>query len=236
MSTFSRRNFIRGGGLGLAALGVGGTAYLLSEDNAPTPPSGEMGAYGEYLKEKAVPPRKASENFAPTEENIQGPFFREGAPFRAKITPPLEPGTVLLIGGVVWGHDTKKPLANARLDIWQANHDGRYDNDDPRSPPKKDEFKYRARLLTDENGYYEYETIHPGRYKVGRELWRPSHIHYFVHHPGYKSLVTQLYFKGDPCNEKDEFIKPSLIVDLEKRRAGEQGYEAGRFDIVLANA
>ena len=60
-------------------------------------------------------PAKAPEAPAPaklavTEDNILGPYYRAGAPFRAKVTPPLEPGTVLVINGRVWGHDTKKPL------------------------------------------------------------------------------------------------------------------------------
>ena len=67
----------------------------------------------------------APAQFAATEDNILGPFYRRGAPFRAKITPPLEPGTVLLVRGRVWGADTRKPLVNAVLDVWQANAKGR---------------------------------------------------------------------------------------------------------------
>jgi catechol 1,2-dioxygenase len=235
MSDFGRREFFKRGGLGLAALGLGSAALVLSQDEA-TPASGGLGSYGDYLSQKGTAATVASGKFSPTEDNIQGPFYREGAPYRAKITPPLEPGTVLLVSGTVWGFDSKKPLAHATLDIWQANHLGRYDNDDPTRPPGKSDFKYRSRLMTDENGCYEYETIHPGRYKIGRDLWRPAHIHYFVQHTGYRSLITQLYFKGDPHNDKDQFIKPSLIVELEAKRAGDQSYESGRFDIVLTKA
>src|SRR5262249_53530196 len=104
---------------------------------------------------------------APTEDNILGPFYRAGAPFRAKITPPLEAGIVLVVSGRVWAFDTKKPLPMAVIDIWQANALGRYDNDDPKNPPSKDVFKNRARLITDETGYYEFETVHPAPYKIG---------------------------------------------------------------------
>jgi protocatechuate 3,4-dioxygenase beta subunit len=150
----------------------------------------------------------------------------------------LEPGKVMLISGRVWGFDTRKPLPGAVLDIWQANAQGRYDNDDPQNPPAKDVFRNRARLLTDETGYYEFETIHPAPYQTGKDTWRPAHIHYLVRTSGYKSLVTQLYFKGDKYNKSDEFIKDSLIIDLREASVGKgkDGYEVGTFDIVLAPA
>ena len=92
----------------------------------------------------------------------------------------------------------------------------------------------RARLVTDENGYYEYETIMPGRYKIGPSAWRPAHIHYMVRHPSYSTLITQLYFKGDPMNAKDRFIKKSLIIDLAKDKSAGGEYRRGEFDVVLA--
>jgi catechol 1,2-dioxygenase len=240
MDRHSRRDFFRHGCLGLAAAGAGG--WVLRADAQPTPQSGTLGAYAAVLgadqkqqggnQQLPTLPEKAQ----PTEDNILGPYFRAGAPFRGKITPPLEAGTVLVVSGRVWGHDSRKPLVRAVLDIWQANATGRYDNDDPRNPPAKDVFKNRARLVTDDTGYYEFETVHPGAYKIGPNAWRPSHIHYLVRHPGYKNLVTQLYFKGDPHNKSDDFIKESLIIDVRKQNVGKVSYEVGTFDIVLAAA
>src|SRR5262249_18576842 len=198
----SRRDFVTG----LTALGLGG--LVLDAHARPTPVSGSLQGSRALLRARDHPaaalrgPKrtapKAPAKLSVTETNILGPYYRAGAPFRAKVTPPLEPGTVMLISGRVWAHDTKKPLANARLDVWQANSKGRYDNDDDDNPPKKDVFVNRTRLITDELGYYEYETIKPGRYKIDTDLWRPAHIHYAVTAPGYKLLITQLYFKGDP--------------------------------------
>jgi protocatechuate 3,4-dioxygenase beta subunit len=152
------------------------------------------------------------------------------------VTPPLEPGRVLLIGGRVWGYDTQRPLPGATLDVWQANASGRYDNDDPAKPPQPGVFQNRVRLVADETGAYEYETIHPGPYRIGPDTWRPSHIHYMVQQPGYRTLVTQLYFEGDPHNATDEFIKPSLIIKLDVRETPHGQYRVGTFDIVLAKA
>jgi protocatechuate 3,4-dioxygenase beta subunit len=210
----------------------------------PTPPSGSAREYRRAFADTGAaglrgverPELVAPAKLVPTEPNILGPFHRPGAPYRAKITPPLEEGVVLLINGRVWGHDTKKPLANAQLDVWQANAKGRYDNDDPRNPPKKNIFVNRARLVTDETGYYEYETILPGRYKIDATTWRPAHIHYAISAPGYRQLITQLYFKGDPHNATDAWIRPSLIIDLATVKVGASSYKAGTFDIVLASA
>src|SRR5205814_5726423 len=138
-------------GAGLAVLGVEG--LVLRADAAPTPQSGSADELPAFVfAQNPAPPAREAE-LVPTEDNILGPYYRKGAPFRAKVTPPLEAGTVLLIAGRVWGHDTKKPLAGAVLDVWQANADGRYDNDDPDHPPAGHLFKNRSRLITDEAGY-----------------------------------------------------------------------------------
>jgi catechol 1,2-dioxygenase len=238
MDDVSRRDFLRHSYRGLAALGM--STFVLRADAQPTEASGHLddaarqGVQGTQseglLREKPVAPT----NWMATEDNILGPYYREGAPYRAKITPPLEPGKTLLVRGRVWGFDTKKPLTGVVLDIWQANAQGRYDNDDPDHPPTPGLFVNRARLRTDETGYYEYETIHPGQYKTSPTTWRPAHIHYLVRHTGYKELVTQLYFKGDPYNTSDAYIKPSLIRDMEHHTVGAQSYELVTFDVVLA--
>jgi protocatechuate 3,4-dioxygenase beta subunit len=223
--------------LGLAVVGGAGE-FLLQPQARATPSSGTLGSYAAFLDAEArglVAPEKLAEpKWQATEDNILGPYYRAGSPFRGKVTPPLEPGKVMHIKGRVWGLDTKRPLAGVVLDIWQANDKGRYDNDDPKNPPKEGVFVNRTRLLTDEHGYYEFETVHPGRYQIGDKEWRPAHIHYLVRHPKYKQLVTQLYFEGDPYNKTDSFIKPSLIIGLKPVKTPGGVYHSGTFDIVLA--
>ena len=220
----TRRNFLRHGAVGLAAMA--GT-LLLREDARATPSDGS--SVPQAIAESLPEDSKA------TASNIEGPFYRKSAPFRGKVTPPLEPGKVLLISGRVWGLDTRKPLAGATLDIWQANDKGRYDNDDPRNPPKSDVFVNRTRVITDEQGRYEFETIHPGSYLNGKQ-YRPPHIHYRVAADKYRTLITQLYFKGDKYQDVDPFIKDSLIIPLAEQTNGDQKYRSGTFDIVLAKA
>lgn len=223
----SRREMLQKGLWGLAALGTG--SLILRPEVEATP--GDDHDHDHLLVDDQPSNQK---KWSPTEDNIEGPFYRAGAHFRGKISPPLAQGTVLLVSGRIWGYDTRKPLTNTVVDIWQANHHGRYDNDAPQKKPGPHEFNYRARLITDQRGYYEYETVVPGRYKLTRTLWRPRHIHYRVAHPGYQTLITQLYFKGDPHNAGDQFIKPSLIINLQKKKGDTGQYLRGHFDIVLA--
>lgn len=88
--------------------------------------------------------------------------------------------------------------------------------------------------MTDETGFYEFETIHPGHYPLNETRLRPAHIHYRTSHPSHRTLITQLYFKGDPHIEGDPFVRPSLIIELAEKTIGAQTYESGVFDIVLA--
>jgi catechol 1,2-dioxygenase len=240
MSQESRRQFLQAG------LTLGAAGLILPAWAGPTEASGGLGSYESVLAQEggaAQPPvaqPPAGQPMPPvqpwrvTEDNILGPYHRANAPFRGKVTPPLAAGTVLLIRGQVFGHDTRRPLANAIIDVWQADMNGRYDNDDPRNPPAANVFVNRCRLVTDDSGYYEYETIHPGAYQVGPNAWRPPHIHYLVRHPGYRQLVTQLYFRGDPHQREDQFIRASLVIDLAERRVGNATYKTGTFPIVLA--
>ena len=234
----SRRAFLQQSLLGL---GVATTAGVrLRADAQPTEASGGLGTYGDYLAAQGeTPDQPPADNQAlikpVTEPNILGPFHREGAPYRAKITPPLEPGNTLLIRGTVWGFDTQKPLPGVTLDIWQANAAGRYDNDDPKNPPAPDVFLNRARVLTDELGRYEFETIHPGTYKIGPQTWRPPHIHYLVRagelpNPGHPALLP----RRRPPKATTPLSASRSSSTSPSSNAGDTEYRTGRFDVVLA--
>ena len=164
-----------------------------------------------------------------------GARFRDHAPLRAKINPPHEPGNVLIIKGRVWGNDTREPLERVRIDVWQADAEGRYDNHDGLVDPET--FINRARLYCDQNGYYEFETVHPGAYEQEGPngiFQRAPHIHFRVRDPDYVHLVTELFFAGDPYHDVDPFFKPSLAIELTPRERNNQIYHEGVFDIVLS--
>lgn len=204
---------------------------ILRPNAAPTVSYDDDEQYHRYIGAKYV---AALASKPPTDSDVLGPYFRKGAPYRAKVTPPNEPGTTLVISGRVWGVDSRRPIRGATMDIWQANEQGYYDNEDPQHPPPPHSFKNRVRLITDEHGWYEYETIHPGAYKMDPTTWRSPHIHYRVQHQGYRRLITQLFFMGDPYEDTDPFFKPSLLILLTKQQLNGKPLETGVFDIVLA--
>ena len=176
-----------------------------------------------------------------TESDILGPFYRFGAPLRARLAGPDEPGDRLVLTGTVFSSDCRTPLPGALIEVWQANNAGLYDTNKPGNFAEATTFHLRGMLQTNEKGQYEIETILPGRYPVppnlpGLEkyagLTRPAHIHFRVIESLHIPVTTQLYFKGDPFLAKDPWAgrKPSLAIDLKQ----EGKLQRGIFDIVLA--
>jgi protocatechuate 3,4-dioxygenase beta subunit len=155
---------------------------------------------------------------AATEDNIEGPFFKHGAPERNVLASPGTRGTRLLLVGRVLGIDCR-PVVGCRLDVWHADHAGAYDQVG---------YAFRAAVETDALGGFSFLTIVPGRYLNGARH-RPAHIHAKLSAPGHRPLTTQLYFAGDPYNEGDPFIRPSLIMTPFDTPAG----KAAAFDFVL---
>ena len=247
-SQTNRRDFLTLGTLG--GLAATGSALTLSAHALPSPATEDTHGYVNYLAGtgKDILPE---EKFQPTHPDILGPFWAGRAPFRGKVTPPLAPGQLLVIAGRLWSHKTKQPLPNVVLDIWQADHKGVYDFQNKKrtarrpvlaeargfsggTQPAPADFKNRIRLLTDEAGRYEYETIKPAAYGVGNST-RPAHIHYMAQARGHSRLITQCYFKGDPHIARDPWASKSpLIITLQKEKCAEGTYLRGRFDLVLA--
>jgi protocatechuate 3,4-dioxygenase beta subunit len=221
MSRSSRRDFLKRTSIGLAAIGASGLSLRAGAE--PTPADGTFQEHRHVLETTASPRRRQpapSDDWKVTPSDMLGPFYQEGAPFRGKVTPPLEAGDTLAITGRVWDYDSREPLSGVVLDLWQADIRGEYED-------AEENVRLRTRLTTDEEGYYEYETIYPGRYGT-----RPAHIHYMVRHPRYSKLVTQLYFRGDENNENEK-IEEALITDLEEVEGTGGTYRRGVFDIVL---
>jgi protocatechuate 3,4-dioxygenase beta subunit len=110
------------------------------------------------------------------------------------------------------------------IDVWQTDASGEYDF--------SNKFRLRGRARADSKGIYRVETIVPGRYRAGR-TYRPAHIHLRVSHPEGRTLVTQVYFRGDPELGRDPFVLPALIIPLERDKDEEGEAYLGVFDIVL---
>jgi protocatechuate 3,4-dioxygenase beta subunit len=194
-------------------------------DKQPTPSLLTHKVWLELMKEHM-------RSWPPKHEEFLGPFFRESAPYRAKITLPYEEGKIIVLKGRVWSCDDKTPL-EATVDVWQADIHGRYDNEEPIRALDERTFINRSRVRCDEEGNCEFETVHPGAYKRGT-TWQAPHIHLRVKYPGYIICVTQLIFRGDPHFDEDPFRECSIIVDLKEVEHNGEKYKEGTFEIVLA--
>lgn len=173
--------------------------------------------------QRANPLLDATPECAETEDNLEGPFYKAGAPFRSVLVDLATLGTRLQISGRVLGQRCL-PLAGALLDFWQADwredETGRYDNAG---------YTLRGRMKADGQGRFRLETIIPGRYLNGN-TFRPAHIHVKASASGHVLLTTQLYFAGDPFNDSDPFIEAPLIMTTTKLP---DLSESAHFDFVL---
>ncbi|MFI8744388.1 twin-arginine translocation signal domain-containing protein [Pseudomonas sp. NPDC077186] len=186
-------------------------------------------------------PALAQQLCRPTAGDILGPYYRFGAPFLAQLAGPEEAGERLVVSGTVLSADCRTPIANALVEVWQANGAGLYDTQTPGNYTDKGRFHLRGMLYTDAQGRYRIETVMPGRYPVppnlpGLEQYggitRPAHIHFRVMEALHVPVTLQLYFAGDPHIAEDPWASqhPDNVIALEADGQGRRG----TFDIVLA--
>jgi len=152
-----------------------------------------------------------------TTTDILGPFYRPNAPVRSDMRIAGDKGQKVILSGIVKHKDCKTPLKGATVELWHCSADGVYDNDSP-------DFKYRAKTYSDQNGNYSFQTVLPVPYDVGDSTTRPAHFHMLISAPGYQTLITQLYFKGDEHVEKDPAASlpaaKSRILDIKNDDEG----------------
>lgn len=116
-------------------------------------------------------------------------------------------GTVIFVEGRVL--DTAgNPIADARVELWQANAMGRYRHpDESNRNPLDPNFQGWAIVSSGRDGGFRFKTVLPGAYPAGRNWTRPPHIHFKIRKRGFKPLTTQMYFPGQPLNEKDRLLR-----------------------------
>jgi Protocatechuate 3,4-dioxygenase beta subunit len=175
-----------------------------------------------------------------TSSNVLGPFYRPGAPLISNpgsIASPRSAGEPLVIGGRITDADDGSPIPDATVDIWQADGEARYSNEDDRLEP----WNLRGRQPTSHDGRYEIATVRPRHYTIkhdgpvgrlltelGRHPWRPAHIHLMLSAAGHRSLVTQVYVAGGPYLDDDTItgVKEELVAPVVDGRIS--------FDVALA--
>jgi catechol 1,2-dioxygenase len=186
--------------------------------------------------------------------NVQGPFYKAGAPLLDPpymLAPADEPGDVLYVQGRVSAADGS-PVPDAILDVWQANAEGVYDNQDP----SLGEFNLRGRMRAGDDGTFEFRTIKPPSYEIptggpvgelmralGRDATRPAHLHIKVDADGYRPFTSMIYFAGDESLADDpiDSVKPGSVVAVEwheetaeiEAQGLDRPFATCRFDLVL---
>lgn len=134
----------------------------------------------------AAEPCTAAPKCPPTPWDEIGPFYRPGAPLRAKI------GSGYVLSGMVRSSVDCRPLAGARIEFWQASPAGVYDD------------AHRATIVTDRQGRYRLETDLPVPYER-----RPPHIHLLVDLRGFAGLISQHYpQRGKKSSTFDLVLSP----------------------------
>jgi hydroxyquinol 1,2-dioxygenase len=189
-----------------------------------------------------------------TEATVLGPFFVEGSP-EIPIGGDMSsgaPGEPCWVEGVV--RDTAgEPVPHARIEVWEADADGRYD-----VQYGDDRTAGRAHLHSDDQGRFAFWAVTPTPYPIpsdgpvgdllratGRSPMRASHLHFMVSAGGLRTLVTHIFVRGCAYLERDSVfgVKESLIRDFARQEAGTPApggrevtgpWTRVRFDIVLA--
>jgi protocatechuate 3,4-dioxygenase beta subunit len=164
----------------------------------------------------------------PTMNDVEGPYYLPGAPFRNQIANPDEKGRRINIKGTIYHSNCRTPVMNALIEVWQTDAEGRYYYAD-------EQYRLRGQIKSDEYGKYQFSTVKPGRYRI-LSGFRPAHIHLKVSHPDYRTVITQLYFEGDPylwpndaCGGGCKSNDPERIIEL----IDNAGMVSAAFNVIL---
>lgn len=156
-----------------------------------------------------------------TPRDALGPFYKPDMPARAELCASGSGGAgKLVVTGRVLGMPHCTPLADALVEVWQADERGHYSQ--VGAKPDDPGCLLRGAMRTDSEGAYRYATVLPGDYPG-----RPRHIHYRVSHARYATLVTQLYF------DKRRGMPDALVVSV---APDSNGIAHAKFDITLGPA
>ena len=163
-----------------------------------------------------------------TTSSVLGPFHIEGAPelanggdlWRGQVGEPL-----VVSGRVV---DRKgAPAKGTVLALWQNAGNGLYAQQDPAQSPTN----YHARLTVADDGSFAFSTVRPVSYTVpddgpagdlmrvlGREAWRPAHLHMIVQAPGRRPLITEFFPDDDRYLDRDAVfgVRADLVLPFRK--------------------
>jgi len=181
-----------------------------------------------------------------TRPNLEGPYYVARAPLRSDgILFDRDPGpdaAILTLTGRVVDVETASGIAEAELDIWQADQYGRYD---------RDGFYLRGVVRTGADGSYTIRTVVPDDYSehdgdpigelfraMGQDNHRAAHIHLKIRIDGVEQLMTQLFIPHSKCLNDDYVVgavSDDLVLALKGAHpvAGQGPQFTARFDFAV---
>jgi catechol 1,2-dioxygenase len=147
---------------------------------------------------------------------LLGPFWRMNSPKTedgGSIVRSPTPGPPLIASCRVIDGDGA-PVHGAEVDVWQASPVGLYENQDD----SQADMNLRGKFITSPDGRFSFRSVKPAGYpipthgEVGlllaaqqRHPYRPAHVHFLIHKPGYRTLITQV-FVGDDANIETDVV------------------------------
>ncbi|MGW3484231.1 protocatechuate 3,4-dioxygenase subunit alpha [Rhodococcus indonesiensis] len=128
--------------------------------------------------------------FGPTPSQTVGPYWKIGLDWGAdgeNVVPADTPGRITVRITVIDGDRT--PIADAMVETWQADADGRFGTDG---------FRGFARSAADETGTATVHTIKPGAHESDTDADEAPHLNVGIFARGMLDrLYTRLYFPED---------------------------------------
>src|SRR5882757_4851038 len=163
-----------------------------------------------------------------TPSSVLGPFHIEGAPelanggdlWRGQVGEPL------VVSGRI-ADEKGAPAKGAVLALWQNAGNGLYAQQDQAQSPTN----YHARLTVAPDGSFAFTTVRPVSYTVpddgpagdmlralGRDAWRPAHLHMIIHAPGHKPLITEFFPEDDKYLDRDAVfgVRAGLVLPFRR--------------------
>ena len=152
--------------------------------------------------------------------------------WRTTVAGEKEPGTALVVRGVIYQKDGKTPASDVILYVYQTDATGRYTPAGGQVHGKR-HGRLRGWMKTGADGRYEFQTIRPAAYP-GQTI--PAHIHPVVKEPGKNE-----YYLDEFVFDDDRLLTKEKRAKLEDRGGSgvlkvaedEKGVATGRRDIVL---
>jgi protocatechuate 3,4-dioxygenase beta subunit len=178
-----------------------------------------------------------------TPRSTEGPYYPDHLPLDqdndlTQIIGGKAPasGVVTEIGGRLLNVDGK-PINDAVIELWQADNNGCYihSRGTQKGKERDPQFQGFGKITTNAKGEYRFRTIQPALY-----TGRTRHYHFAVVQSGKRMLTTQLYFAGEPQNERDGILRGirdeaqrlSVIREFKPMSTGSQDLLA-TWDIVI---